>query len=138
MTNESRGSLASAFADVAARNDWKLTVDPWNSCEAWAEFTKECLNGYGMDYSEYIHDSLIRDLLELALQDEAAKRTPEFGEFASRIQRTDKVFRELIANGPVVRPEEPRWWRRSLPPSGEAEFVNDVKERLGILLRRPQ
>ncbi|MFH8475798.1 hypothetical protein [Streptomyces sp. NPDC018000] len=136
MTRPSEQTLTSVFTQVAAAAGWKWSNDPWRSCEGWLSFVEECEEGYEMDYSEYLHDISIRDLLELALNDENAQRTKGFAEFSASIQRSDHAFRELIESGPMIRPEEPRWWRRSLPPHGEEEFVGDVQERLRVTLSR--
>ncbi|MGW1278877.1 hypothetical protein ACWD4V_18250 [Streptomyces tsukubensis] len=132
----SEGALASAFVDVAARAGWKWAKDPWQSYQSWSDFVQECVDGYGMDYSEYIHDSLVRDLIGEFLADDAARNASGFKEFIAAVQEVDEKFRALISRGPVVLPEEERWWRRSLPPTGGEEFVNDVEERLRVALER--
>ncbi|MFV2118032.1 hypothetical protein ACE14D_06140 [Streptomyces sp. Act-28] len=119
---------------MAAAAGWKWSDDPWRSCEGWRGFVEDCIEGYEMDYSEYLHDLSIRDLLDLALNDEATQKTEEFEDFLAAVQRVDDTFRDLIATGPEVRPEEPQWWMRSLPPHGGEEFVRDVQERLHVRL----
>ncbi|GGW30576.1 hypothetical protein [Streptomyces xantholiticus] len=134
MTDENDATLTSAFTRVAGAAGWKWSDDPWRSCEGWRSFVEECAEGYEMDYSEYLHDISVRDLLDLALNDEAARRADGFSEFSAAVRNTDQAFRELIGQGPVIRPDEPRWWRRSLPPLGGEEFVRDVQERLRVSL----
>ncbi|WP_336323776.1 hypothetical protein [Streptomyces lavendofoliae] len=134
MNRPSQQTLKSAFTRVAGAAGWKWSDDPWRSCEGWRGFVEECAEGYEMDYSEYLHDISVRDLLDLALNDEATRRADGFGEFQAAVQRSDQAFRDLIAGGPVIRPDEPRWWRRALPPNGGEEFVTDVQERLHVRL----
>ncbi len=89
-----------------------------------------------MDYSEYLHDIAVRELLDLALNNASVRRAKGFTQFTDSIRQSDSGFRLLIGNGPVIHSGEPRWWRRSLPPHGGDEFVADVQERLGITLRK--
>ncbi|NNJ03307.1 hypothetical protein HHX38_04010 [Streptomyces sp. PKU-MA01144] len=130
MTEPDEQTLSAAFTRVANAAGWLWSDGPWRSCEGWRGFVEECVEGYEMDYSEYLHDISVRDLLDLALNDEATRRADEFEDFLSAVRRSDDAFRELIARGPVIRPDEPRWWRRALPPHGGEEFVKDVQERL--------
>jgi hypothetical protein len=46
--------------------------------------------------------------------------------------RIDEGFKTLLESGPIIREEERRWWRRSLPGVGGIDFVTDVKERYGV------
>ncbi|MFI6103481.1 hypothetical protein [Streptomyces sp. NPDC051310] len=94
------------------------------------------MEGYEMDYSEYLHDISVRDLLDLVLEDEEARSAVEFADFTAAVVESDSTFRSLIARGPLIRPNDSRWWRRSLPPYGGNEFVNDVEERLHVSLTR--
>ncbi|MFE4692551.1 hypothetical protein ACFRH6_21190 [Streptomyces sp. NPDC056749] len=135
MSHPSEKSLSSAFTQVAAAAGWKWSDDPGRSCEGWRSFVEECEEGYEMDYSEYLHDISVRDLLDLALNDDTMQHTAGFMEFSDSIRQSDFAFHRLIQDGPVIRPEEARWWRRSLPPQGGEDFVKDVQERLRVRLR---
>ncbi|MGW5868823.1 hypothetical protein ACWFRJ_42540 [Streptomyces sp. NPDC055239] len=85
--------------------------------------------------SEYLNDLSIRSLLQGIVDDPAVQALPAYSWFSCELDRIDEVFRELLADGPLIRPEEQRWWRRSLPPAGGQDFVDDVRDRYHVELR---
>ncbi|MDX3457516.1 hypothetical protein PV396_37145 [Streptomyces sp. ME02-8801-2C] len=95
----------------------------------------ECVDGYDMDVSEYLNDLSIRDLLQRVTDDPIVRSLPEFAWFTAELAGIDERFRAVLADGPMVRPGEHRWWRRSLPAVGQEDFVRDAKERYRVELR---
>ncbi|MEV5982131.1 hypothetical protein [Streptomyces sp. NPDC052114] len=93
---------------------------------------KLCAEGYDFDVSEYLNDLSIRGLLQHVTDDPVVQSLPEYSWFSAELSRIDEGFRALLANGAVIRPDESRWWLRSLPTRGQEEFVDDVRERYGI------
>ncbi|WP_406165461.1 hypothetical protein [Streptomyces sp. NBC_00996] len=87
-----------------------------------------------MDVSEYLNDLSVRDLLQRVSDDPSVQSLPEYSWFANELASIDEGFKVLLIRGPLIRPEEHRWWRRSLPAVGRTDFVTDVKERYGVEL----
>jgi hypothetical protein len=85
-----------------------------------------------MDVSEYLNDLAVRDLLQRVVDDPAVRCLPEHSWLTAEMARIDEGFKTLLESGPIIREEEHRWWRRSLPGVGGIDFVTDVKERYGV------
>lgn len=50
------------------------------------------------------------------------------------IRAADEPLREVLARGPLVRPNEP-WWRARLPPCGGEDFVDEMFHQYGVRLQ---
>lgn len=125
------------FQEVAQTQGWPQPPLPAAARVMWEGFVTECCIGYGFDLSEYLNDLFVRDLLAAALADMEIRRLSEHDWFVREVQRIDFLFREILADGPIVCPDHTKWWKRSLPGYGSEEFASDVKERhqvsLGIM-----
>jgi len=128
------GSLADHFRRIAREAGWAVTMLPAEALRSWEEMVDECVDGYDLDVSEYLNDLSVRDLLQRVADDSKVRSLPEFSWFTAELARIDEGFRAVLANGPLIRPREHQWWRRSLPAVGRTDFVRDVKERYGVEL----
>ncbi|MFJ2240424.1 hypothetical protein [Streptomyces sp. NPDC087859] len=128
------GSLADHFRRIAREAGWTVALLPGEALRSWEEMVDECADGYDLDVSEYLNDLSVRDLLQLVADDAKVRSLPEFSWFTAELARIDEGFRTVLANGPLIRTEERRWWRRSFPAAGRGDFVSDVKERYGVEL----
>lgn len=126
------GNLGSEFQRVARARGWANPPLPGAALRSWEEVVKLCAEGYDFDVSEYLNDVSIRELLQHVIDDPVVQSLPEHSWFSAELSRVDEGFRALLLNGPVVRPNESRWWLRSLPARGQQEFVDDVRDRYGV------
>lgn len=107
---------------------------PGEALRSWEAMVDECAEGYDLDVSEYLNDLSVRDLLQRVVDDSKVRSIPEFSWFTAELAGIDDRFRAVLLDGPLMRPGERRWWRRSLPAVGQADFVQDVQERYGVEL----
>ncbi|MEU4618116.1 hypothetical protein [Streptomyces umbrinus] len=128
------GALVDHFQRIARGAGWTVIPLPGEALRSWEETVDECVDGYDLDVSEYLNDLSIRDLLERVADDSSVRLLPEYSWFTAELARIDERFKEVLADGPLIRAKERRWWRRSLPTAGRADFVSDVKERYGVEL----
>ncbi|MYY80837.1 MULTISPECIES: hypothetical protein [unclassified Streptomyces] len=126
------GNLATHFERAARAAGWAEPPLPGAALRSWDEMVKLCTEGYDFDVSEYLNDLSIRELLQHVIDDPVVQSLPEYSWFSAELSQIDERFRGLVAHGPLVRPNESRWWLRSLPAQGDQEFVDDVRDRYGI------
>ncbi|MFF2065088.1 hypothetical protein ACFVWZ_25350 [Streptomyces sp. NPDC058200] len=129
------GNFAERFQNIARASGWHPPPRLAQALEMWEEFVRECADGYEFDLSEYLNDLSVRQLLQQVLDDAEAKRTETYAPFAQRVRGIDDRFREVVSEGPLIRPGSDHWWDRQVPPHGAAEFVEDVRERHSVDLR---
>ncbi|MCX4852393.1 hypothetical protein OG426_07760 [Streptomyces canus] len=123
------------FRSIVLDSGWHVPTRPAQVLGAWEDFVTTCTDGYEFDMSEYLNDLSIRRFIQLVLDDSEAKRTEMYTLFVERIRRIDDRFRELVSEGPLIRPGSDLWWDRRIPPYGAAEFVEDARERYSVELR---
>ncbi|UFQ13545.1 MULTISPECIES: hypothetical protein [Streptomyces] len=128
------GDLVSQFQRVARAAGRVNPPLPGAALRSWDEVVKLCTEGYDLDVSEYLNDLSIRELLQHVIDDPVVRSLPEYSWFSNELSRIDEGFRALLQDGPSVRPNESRWWFRSLPARGQQEFADDVLERYGVEL----
>ncbi|MEU7584406.1 hypothetical protein AB0B50_43280 [Streptomyces sp. NPDC041068] len=126
------GDLGSQFQRVARATGRANPPLPGAALRSWDEVVKLCTQGYDFDVCEYLNDLSIRELLQHVIDDPVVQSLPEYSWFSAELTRIDEAFRALLANGPLVRPNESRWWLRALPAQGQQEFVDDVRDRYGV------
>jgi hypothetical protein len=123
------------FHSIALDSGWHVPTRPAQALGTWEDFVTTCTDGYEFDLSEYLNDLSIRQFIQLVLDDSEAKRTEMHALFAERVRRIDDRFRELVSDGPLIRPRSDLWWDRRIPPYGATEFVEDARERYSVELR---
>lgn len=123
------------FRSIVLDSGWHVPTRPAQVLGAWEDFVTTCTDGYEFDLSEYLNDLSIRQFIQLVLDDPEAKRTEMYTLFVERIRRIDDRFRELVSEGPLIRPGSDLWWDQRIPPYGAAEFVEDARERYSVQLR---
>ena len=110
-------------------------VLPGSLLSAWELMVDECTTGYESDLSEYLNDLSVRGLLQSVLDDPDIQAGDEHAWFAAEVQRIDSGFRDVLHDGPAVRPGDSHWWNRRVPSVGQQEFVDGVRERYSVELR---
>lgn len=120
---------------VARSRGWETRLLPGAALEMWKVVVEDCASGYDFDVCEYLDDLSIRSLLQDVLDDPEIRECSEYTWFSAEVQRIDAEFCDLIREGPAIRPGESRWWLRKVPPFGQREFVDDVRERYSVDLR---
>jgi hypothetical protein len=123
------------FQRIARAAGWASPPRPAQALGMWEEFVEECEHGYPLDFSEYLNDLSVRNLLHKVLGDPEARHGTTYEPFARRVGLIDDRFREVIREGPLVRPGSDHWWERRVPAGGGPEFVEDVGERYSVRLR---
>jgi hypothetical protein len=122
------------FQRVVRSFGWPGSILPIAALEAWEFVVDECIAGYDDFLVEYSNDLAVRDLLNEVLADPQIRSLSECVWFSESVHRIDAKFRNLIQGGPILWPNEDRWWRRSIPPYGREDFVSDVRERRAVEL----
>lgn len=123
------------FRQIASASGCTSPPRPAQALGKWEEFVEQCEHGYELDFSEYLNDLSIRNLLQKLLDDAEAQRGATYGPFAQRIRLIDDRFRGLLSQGPLIRPGSGLWWERRIPADGAPEFVEDVRERYSVEIR---
>jgi hypothetical protein len=123
------------FQQIARASGWASPPRPVQAVVMWEEFVGECEYGYALDFSEYLNDLSVRSLLHKVLDDPEAKRGTTYEPFARRIRLIDDRFRDVIREGPLIRPGSNHWWERRIPTGGRPDFVEDIRERYSVVLR---
>jgi hypothetical protein len=119
------------FRSIARAMFWSEVMDPWEATERWSQFVRECANGYSLGYFEYLHDLLVRDLLEAASRDEIMRRSEDFGLFLERLNEIDRDFREMRDIRYRIKTDPEFWWKEYLPKPGGEALAEDVLDLFG-------
>lgn len=122
------------FQRVVRKFGWVGLILPAAALDAWEFVVDECIAGYDDSLAEYSNDLAVRDLLDEVLADPQIRASSEHIWFSANVHRVDVKFQNLIQGGPILWPDEERWWRRSIPPYGREDFVADVRERRAVEL----
>ncbi|WP_405584966.1 hypothetical protein [Streptomyces sp. NBC_01190] len=125
------------YANVLGGDERLGEADPEADVQSWLEFVEECESGYSDSLSEYDFDLYVRDRLQKAIDSQALHLTSDYDDFRRMVESIDGRFRE-IASTPISADdgESPNWWHKIIPHKGGEEFVNDVRDRLGLIIRR--
>lgn len=127
--------FAERFQQIARASGWVSSPRPVQALGMWEEFVEQCEHGYELDFSEYLNDLSVRNLLQKILDDAEVQRVAAYEPFAQRIRLIGDRFRGVVGQGPTVRPGGGHWWERTIPAEGAPEFVEDVRERYSVELR---
>jgi hypothetical protein len=108
---------------------------PEADVQSWLEFVEECESGYSDSLSEYDFDLYVRDRLQKAIDSQALHLMSDYDDFRRMVESIDGRFRE-IASIPISADdgESSNWWHKIIPYKGGEEFVNDVRDRLGLII----
>lgn len=100
----------------------KLNVQqsPSSLLDRWESFVLECETGYSWDYSEYLNELRVRDVLEELLAAPELSGFEEHDILRSNVEKLDKRLQRLFLPKEVGDPAEPWWRRRVLSQAGDA------------------
>ncbi|WP_406088847.1 hypothetical protein [Streptomyces sp. NBC_01013] len=127
--------LALIVAEVSQRLGRRQILSPGELLGSWSSFVDECQEGYEYDYSEYLNDISVRNVLQAVIVDcRVSRRLVSSAWFAGELDVIDLRFKSLVESGPAVRPGDADWWMVKIPGFGGEDFVADTLERFGEVI----
>jgi len=107
---------------------------PYQFVDGWRTFVGEVRDGWTEDYYDYENDLFIRDCLQAALDHDGLNSWDAWQQLRTQIEGIDNDFREVLAEGPLVKPDAQWWWRARLPPRAGEDFVEEVERIFKVKL----
>jgi len=113
------------------RKQLNIRETPSELLELWEGHVCACEGGYQWDYSEYLNELRVRDVLEAIMRAPELAKFPEHAEFEGRVNEIDRRFRSVLMENARATTDGP-WWRMGVLRKAGSPYVEYCAKALGI------
>lgn len=99
--------------------------------EKWKELVEECSEGYMWEYSEFVNEMRVRNLIEQLSTDLRLRSFSELPYLLDEVKKVDHAYKILLQTSVSINNSE-YWWERGVLVHAGQMYCDYMRETHGI------